>query len=261
MAIIESIAESEPFSQGDIFQGIKLYASRDCSQPDDDKAKKLDHPFCLVVSRPCNCLHKNHVIVVPVEKLKDGIPKDANTFSSLMDFLVSLRDGYDSPYVFYLGEIDSYDGRFVARLDSFHTVKFPSEPTVLFEFVRDNRVGRLHVDFIRDLHLRIFRAFASLGFDDFGWFSDKDLNLAVSRGQADLAAAEAEVHGAQASMHAQEFANRPADEKRLGNAESSLNKIKKSLEPLLREQEKRKSKSTAPPEPIAAISEPASPST
>jgi hypothetical protein len=80
-------------------------------------------------------------------------------------------------------------GRYAGRLDSFHTIQVPQDANALADFVRRCRIGRLHEDFIRDLHSRIFGAFASQGFEKCGWYSDADVEFVVSLIKADLAAA------------------------------------------------------------------------
>lgn len=48
-------------------------------------------------------------------------------------------------------------------------------------------MATLNTDFLRDLHLRIFCAFARLGFDDYSWYSDEDLSLLISVANTELA--------------------------------------------------------------------------
>src|SRR5438270_576895 len=53
------------------------------------------------------------------------------------------------------------------------------------------RADSLNHEFVRDLHLRIFGAFANLGFDDHSWLPDDDLNWLVQMGESELKASQA----------------------------------------------------------------------
>jgi len=76
-------------------------------------------------------------------------------------------------------------GRYYAHLDSIHTIVAPP-PEQLKDFLRQSRVARLTIEFVRDLHVRLFGAFASLGFDDVGWFSDVDLSWLIDLTEREL---------------------------------------------------------------------------
>jgi hypothetical protein len=138
------------------------------------------------------------------------VPREVQTFDDVRAFLTDLRDGTDSPDVFYLGQLPGHEGRFGARLDSLHTIQIPGGENALQQFTTQRRIGRLYVDFARDLHLRMFRAFASLGFDDCRWLATDDLRWLVSKGQSELTAAESGLRDAEAALHsaqAQGFKN------------------------------------------------------
>jgi hypothetical protein len=124
--------------------------------------------------------HKPHAIVAAVERYADRVPRDVETFDDIREFLTDLRDG----------------------TDSLHTVELPEGDEALHPFIQQKRIGRLNIDFARDLHLRIFRAFASLGFDDHRWMSTEDLRWLVSRGRSEKTSAETALRDAETALHA-----------------------------------------------------------
>jgi len=153
--------------------------------------------------------HKPNAVVAAVEKMPDNVPREVETFADILDFLADLRDGTDAPDVFYLGQVPGFEGRFGARLDSVHTIQIPplAEQRA---FTDQKRIGRLHSDFVRDLHTRIFRAFTTLGFDDHRWMSTADLKWVVARGKQEMLDAESAVQKARAGLlaaQAQGFRN------------------------------------------------------
>ncbi len=202
MPIIEVPAPDLPLSQGDVLKDVRLFLTQECWAEAGGDALKTPHKLCLVVSRPCVVGHKPHAIVAAVERFADRVPREVETFDDIRDFLTDLRDGTDAPDVFYLGQLPGYDGRFGARLDSMHTVQLPGDCEALRRFAHEKRIGRLHIDFARDLHLRIFRAFASLGFDDYRWTSTEDLRWLVSRGRSEKTSAETALRDTETALHA-----------------------------------------------------------
>lgn len=195
MPIIEIPGASDPLSQGDILEGVDLYATAiyatgNSLDSDGGTVKKLPNTKCLVLSRPCNLAHKPNVVVAAVDKYADNIPKEIASFGELLDFLNDMRDGASAPDVFYLGHLPECDGRFCCRFDALFSIEIPKDYTERQAFAANRRIATLSADFLRDLHLRLFRAFASLGFDDHRWMSDRDLNLLVSRGKSDILEAQ-----------------------------------------------------------------------
>lgn len=189
MPIIESVNSDVPLSQGDILVDIVLYST---AEPWVDKGREVRAPFkmCLVLSRPCVLAHKGYLIVAGIDRYQDQKPKGTDTFDKYLNFLTTMRDGEGSPDRFYLGHLPRCSGRFCACLDSIHTIQIPKieDSVVMRSFLSAKRIGILHQDFVRDLHARIFRVFASLGFDDHRWFSTDDLEVLVARGENDLLA-------------------------------------------------------------------------
>jgi hypothetical protein len=180
--------------------------------------------------------HKPNAIVAAIEKMADNVPREVETFDDILGFLTDLRDGSDSPDVFYLGQIPGHQGRFAARLDSLHTIQIPAEPEQR-AFTDSKRIGHLHIEFIRDLHTRIFRAFATLGFDDHRWMSTNDLNWLVSRGRREVHDAEGAVENARTSLlagEAQGFRHPSEKQKLQGavtDAQSRLDKLRAQIVP------------------------------
>jgi hypothetical protein len=112
----------------------------------------------------------------------------------------------------------------------------------LAAFVSARRIGRLHVDFIRELHARIFRAFVNLGFDDFGWLTDEDLAWLVQKGKAAIAQAESKKHDTGASKAAKEFTGLQIATKQIEDADKGLKKVQDEVAPYIKEYDKRKAK-------------------
>ena len=123
-----------------------------------------------------------------IEKWSNQTPSEINDFDKAKKYLSRLRDGNGSPDVFYLGQLygKESEGRFAARFDSIHTIEVPQKPDLRTAFVEKHRFAKLHVDFQRDLHTRLFQSFATLGFDDISWFSDADLTFVVEMGNAEI---------------------------------------------------------------------------
>ncbi len=147
--------------------------------------------------------HKKTVIVAGIEKLKDSPPRDANNFEVVLSFLTRLRDGPESPDVFYLGQVPGMSGRFAARFDLLHTIRVPPSGPERESFVDARRIAVLNHEFVRDLHVRLFRAVATLGFDDHRWLSDSDLEWLVDSGRADLLKAQSKTQELRAKKSSQ----------------------------------------------------------
>lgn len=197
MPIVESPDPGKALHQGDILKGIPLYATSANWADGGQVAASVKCEACLVLSRPCVAAHKNKLVVATVERIQENPPGD--TFEQIQSVLSDLRSGIDAPDCFYLGHISSLGvGRYRARLDSLHTIVMPSADR-LREALKTHRVGRLSEDFRRDLHTRVFGAFAQLGFDDDGWFSDGDLNWLVSAAETKEAKLQEEIQRAAAA--------------------------------------------------------------
>lgn len=239
MPIIDRPVNSQPLSQGDILQNVNLYATKDFSSGKGGDSVRTEHKDCMVLSRSCVAEHKRSVIVAAVEKYPDSPPRAVQSFDDVRKFLVGLRDGRDSPDRFYLGQLPGRQGRFCARLDAVHCIEKPAGSDQLADFLRDRRIGSLNGDFVRDLHLRIFTTFASLGFDDHSWLSDQDLTWLVESGKRDLATAKADCQEEVATRAKQEADGGRYEGKNLTKAENQVKSLDEKLQPLLAEQARR----------------------
>jgi hypothetical protein len=240
MPIIERPRSGSPLSQGDILKEITLFLTADEWGEGGGRPEKSPHRLGLILSRPCVIEHKNTVIVASVQKLKDNPPRDANTFETVLSFLIGLRDGPESPDVFYLGQIPGMSGRFAARLDLLHTIQVPPSGSARQSFVDGRRVASLHPDFVRDLHLRLFRAVATLGFDDHRWLSDSDLYWLVESGKADLLKAQSKVQELRVKRSSQQAQGAPFDTKELERAEEAERGLLDLMQPYEQEQQRRR---------------------
>jgi len=244
MPIIEPANPDLLLSQGDILEGVSLFVTQ---QPWTDKGggpEKITNRMCIIVSRPCVVGHKGHVIVAAIEKMANNPPKTAQTFEDILNFLTDLRDAPDSPDRFYLGQLPNEEGRFNAKLDSLHTVQIPSESDQA-GFRALKRIGHLNDAFVRDLHTRLFRSFATLGFDDIRWLSSKDLEWLASRGQSELLEAQrnlANTQTALSSAKAQGIRN-PNEQKNLEKAmteaQNQLDNLTLRIQPYVDEHKMR----------------------
>lgn len=249
MPIIESISADFPLSQGDILKDVRLFATHEIQADQGGDPQHTQARLCLVISRPCVIAHKPHILVAAIEKYPDSVSRDIETFEDVRNLLNGMREGIYAVDRFYLGQLPGFEGRFTAKLDSLHTVHLPRDEAQVQQVVARKRIARLHIDFARDLHVRLFRAFASLGFDDHGWMSTSDLRWLVSKGQAEVAVAETKVRQAEAALNsaqAQGFRN-PAEQQQLERAvktaRQTLQTMERDLAPYLAELTNRSSQS------------------
>ena len=244
MPIIEPVRDtSAPLSQGDILKGVSLFLTQKPWESDGGASKKTDHTLCLVLSRPCVGEHKDRLIISAVEKYKNT-PPEFEDFNEVQEFYKQIRDGHAKLDLFYLGQVPEFTGSFCARLDSLHTIRVPADgPDKAALLAR--RIGTLHIDFARDLHVRIFRAFASLGFDDHQWFPVEDLRTVVMLAERDEARINADLLAVQVKLQAgtsQAFSH-DSERKKLETSEADLRKklekIQKEAKPYCDELAKR----------------------
>jgi len=187
MPIVEPIPDTRtPLSQGDILKGVCLFSTRRTWEESGGDAKAYADSLCLVLSRPCVALRDEWVIVVPIAKYKNKPPSEFEDLDEAEEFYKEIRDGFITPDQMYLGQLPGYEGCHCAKFDSFHTVQIPKFGTPERQnFLAIKRVLRLHSDFTHDLHVRLVRAFASLGFDDHRWFSTEDLSVLIALAERD----------------------------------------------------------------------------
>jgi len=246
MPITEPAPADAPLSQGDILQGIRLFATKESWSPFGGQASEKKPNLCLVLSRPCVAQHKEHITVAAIEKYWGTVPADVKTFDDVLAFLTETRDAHESPDVFYLGQIPTQSGRFCARLDSIHSVQIPRVSEQRTAFLQQRRIARLHAEFARDLHVRILRAFASLGFDDISWFSTEDLNWLVHKGRGELAAAQAELQQRQSAKAQKEFQSQTYPDQQIAEAQRTITAISEKLDPYAKELARRTQSPSSP---------------
>jgi hypothetical protein len=244
MPIIEPPIPDRSLTQGDVLKGVTLFLTKESTATAGGEHQKTSHKLCLVISRPCVVGHKPNAIVAAIEKMQDNVPDDVKTFKDIRDFLTDLRDGEGAPDVFYLGQVPGFEGRYSARLDSLHTIQIP-DAAHMRAFTDQRRVGRLHDDFVRDLHTRIFRAFSTLGFDDDRWLSTQDLTWMVSRGQQEILEAEAALQSARTALSGAEAQGikHPTERTKMENAitkaQTTLNELRQQVAPYAAELQAR----------------------
>jgi len=244
MPIIEPPSDSQQLLQGDVLQGVRLYATGRSWADDGGTSRQSSHKFCLVLSRPCVAQHKKTVIVAAIEKYDDKVPKDVDSFTKVCAFLTAMRDGVGSPDRFYLGQLPGKQGRFCARLDALHCIEVPSEQQELSPFLRKRRIGTLNIDFVRDLHLRVFAAFASLGFNEESWLPDDDLNWLVKIAEQEVKEAELELQKARAEKAGRDAEGKQYAEGKIRQLEARVASLQNQIQPYaneksLREQDHR----------------------
>jgi hypothetical protein len=242
MAILRPAEPDAPLQQGDLLDDV-LTATTDGEGPTCSKPGMV-----LVVSRNCQAIRARHIIVARVIKRPlEGLKERATSLEDLVRFLEMVRDGEGTPDTFYLGELaaDSAD-RYVAKFDQLFTITVPEDPEQRAAYLATHRRFSLTPDFAHDLHQRLFRAFASMGFDDeaWAWFSDADLKLVVEHGRSLLSEVEAGMTKANSRLQVvlTSGGNKREEKelrKTLEEAELKAKKLRKDLAPLEAELRKR----------------------
>jgi hypothetical protein len=238
MPILVPVGPDAPLDQGDVLENIVTALGG------HDVAANVAGPV-LVISRPCNANVDKQIIVAPIAKCDLAALAELETFKDFLDFFKALRDGEGRPDTFYLGEMaGGSKERYVAKFDVLHTIRVPVGDDARRQFLVEHRRVRLASDFQRDLHQRLFRAFASLGFDDERWWTDEDLKVLVEKGKALHQEQLAGVDAARAELTTLQMASgeRKGENKTKDNvkqAEKEAAETKALLEPLLTEHARR----------------------
>lgn len=243
MAILRPAEPDAPLQQGDLLDDV-LTATTDGEAPTCSKPGMV-----LVVSRNCQAIRARNIIVARVIKRPlEGLKEEATSLEDLVRFLEMVRDGEGTPDTFYLGELaaDSAE-RYVAKFDQLFTITVPEDSEQRSAYLRTHRRFSLTPDFAHDLHQRLFRAFASMGFDDEAWFSDADLKLVVEHGRSLLKEVDAAITKANSRLQLvlASGGNKKEEKelrKTLEEAEPKATKLRKDLAPLeaeLRERTER----------------------
>ncbi len=126
MPMTELPSPDAPLTQGDILQGVSLFATSEGWLPAGGAASRVPFKLCLVLSRPCVAAHKPKLTVAGVEKYSESVPRGVDRFDLVLEFLLGARDGREATDVFYLGQLPGRNGRYCARLDSLHTIEVPT---------------------------------------------------------------------------------------------------------------------------------------
>jgi hypothetical protein len=229
MPIVEVLENQDaPLSQGDILTGLQLFVTNQASGAGRNVGAKG-----LVISRPCLAVNNDWIVVSLVEQYKNKPPSSFESFEEARTFFTVARDGLSAPDHFYLGQLPGDEGCFCARLNLLQTIEIPgvNQQEERRGFVQASRIGRLSQDFAHDLHLRIFRSYASLGFDDHGWYSTEDLRALVAVAERDESQKQTELYAIQAKLkmgqsqgyhHPSERKKNDEDERKLSKALSNL---------------------------------------
>jgi hypothetical protein len=242
MPIIEPPRPDSPLSQGDILRDIPFFLTQTPWKEGSGKPAKAPFNLCLVLSRTCVVAHKENAIVAAIDQLKGALPKGIDSFDKMLSLLTGVRDGRSSPDMFYLGQLPGRTGRHAARFDSLHTIEIPQSEEERRTFLAHHRIGTLNIEFCRDLHLRLFAAFASLGFDDHCWFSTDDLQALVDQGRADLAALDRDLAQKRAARSAFAAEGQQLPDRDMETAQRKCEELKERLAPYEQELSSRTSR-------------------
>jgi len=107
------------------------------------------------------------------------------------------------------------------------------------QLLLQSRIGTLNIEFCRDLHIRIFMAFASLGFDDHQWFSTEDLKVLVDQGMVDIAAKEHTLAEKKLAKSSYDAEGKKFPESQMEGAQAAVDQLKAELAPYQAELEQR----------------------
>ena len=103
-------------------------------------------------------------------------------------------------------------------------------------------MARLCIDFARELHVRLFSTFASLGFDDVAWLTDDDLCWAIERGRIELADAEKSLAEKKSAKFQKGFeSGQQFPEAQITRAEERVAQVRAKIAPFETELQKRES--------------------
>lgn len=247
MPILLPAQPDAPLDQGDVLYDITTFVGGE-ADPLANLASTV-----MVISRPCNAVRDKNVTVALISKCDLKSLEGLETLQDYVGFFRAYRDGDGRPDCFYLGETaPGSSERFMAKFDALYTIRIPDEAEARRQFLVRHRRFHMHPDFKRDLHQRLFRSFASLGFDDESWWSDEDLKFLVGIGQRDLIGNNAEIERSRLDIAAQALATNPQKAQNVTStdvkhAEKARQRTEDMLAPLLAEQARRVSSSGGEP--------------
>jgi hypothetical protein len=251
MPVVHRPDVGTPLSQGDILRKTSFAITNAAGQlATDSKATYL-----LVVSRHCNALRDGGITVAPVTLF----PIDLRTLSEakaggpsldrMRRILAGIRDGGQATDNFYLGPLEEDSNkRFAAQLGTLSTVQVPQKDEDRRKWIHEHRVWRLQDEFLRDLHVRLTLTFARLGFDDYTWFSDADLDVMITEGEAEVANLRTELAEAERAVQAKEAQNHQPSEQlksAVATKRAAVKAAEDELRPYVEERTRRKPRDTA----------------
>ena len=108
----------------------------------------------------------------------------------MKQYIENMRESVTRPDRFYLGNLPGEQERLWAHLDELSTIVVPENnekknppDARREEWVTAHRVASLQDDFVRALPVRLFGSVARIGFRDYEWWADKDLQWLVGMGE------------------------------------------------------------------------------
>lgn len=241
MPIVITPEPGVSLAQGDILKDVAVGITTEDGKLAVDNTCK----FVLVVSRNCNAVRDATITVTPVVQQR-ARPSPETPRKQTLDYmrrtLMGNAEGgviYDT---FYLGTLDGTNARYAARLAMLVSIQVPINTVAREQWIASKRIGRLHIDFIHDLHFRMFATYARLGFDDHTWFPDVDLAMLISAGEKEIADLQGEIASAELAYREQESEGRAPAKQQLEQIEKkkhSLIELKSELEPYRAENQRR----------------------
>ncbi len=245
MPVVLRPDDGRPLSQGDILRKLSFAVTDAAGQ----SATDTKVAYLLVVSRPCNALRDAAVTVAPVVpfpvdlKALSEAKAEGPSLDRMRRILAGIRDGGQFTDTFYLGPLDEDSNkRFGAQLGTLSTVQVPLKPEDRQKWIQEHRVWRLEEEFVRDLHVRLTVTFTRLGFDDYAWFSDADLGVMITAGEAEIAALRAGLAEAEQAVQAKEALNQQVPDQQKKAVETKRAAVKAAdyaLRPYLEERARR----------------------
>ncbi|GAB4568142.1 MAG: hypothetical protein Tsb0020_21250 [Haliangiales bacterium] len=214
---IARLASPGPLRQGDILKDLLFYITSEAG------ARPSDSPFSVVLSRDCNALRSENVLVAEIQSHQPEIFTKILSGDMSLDqarrAMDVLRDGEGTPNRCYLGPLLDGEQRYAVVLDKIHTVEVPPAGEKRTKWVDSHRVFQLDNDFIRHLQVKFFSSIAKQGFDDFTWWPHQDLEALVRIGRKDVATLASHVQQAELEVQNAQFQKaKPAKLKGLNRA-------------------------------------------
>lgn len=233
MPIIDDQVQADsPLSQGDILKDVPLFVTGEDGNPVHQPGS-----LCLVISRPCTAVRSRILSVAVIVQYPD-VPKYANDFRKLKKTLTSLRDGI-SIGKFFLGHLPNHHGRFCADFTQIFSIVIPVDESERQRFIAARRLARLTSDFSKDMHLSLFRSFASLGFDDEEWWTTEDLECLLAQADADIKTLRADKAKHNAKMAFGGAAGKEDDVNPAKDFDAEVQRLIQEMKPLQDELESR----------------------